>query len=68
MHRWMFEKYDGVRGFWNPIKKLFYSRQGRSFDMPKEIVDTMPADIFMDGEIWYFVNTPYSVITCLLNP
>jgi len=52
MHRWMFEKYDGVRGFWNPIKRLFYSRQGKAFEIPKEIVNTMPADFFMDGEIW----------------
>ena len=21
--RWIFEKYDGIRGFWNPHKKLF---------------------------------------------
>jgi len=48
----MFEKYDGVRGFWNPIKKAFYSRKGNQFILfPQEIVDSMP-DVFLDGELW----------------
>lgn len=52
--RWMFEKYDGVRGFWNPLKRAFYSRSGVKFDhFPREIVDSMPDDIFLDGELWY---------------
>jgi len=48
----MFEKYDGVRGFWNPIKKTFYSRHGRPFSFPHEVTDNMPSDIFLDGELW----------------
>jgi len=49
----MFEKYDGVRGFWNPLKKAFYSRLGNKLDrFPREIVDAMPNDIFLDGELW----------------
>ena len=49
----MFEKYDGVRGFWNPLKKAFYSRKGNRFTIPQRIVDSMPSDIFLDGELWY---------------
>ena len=50
--RWMFEKYDGVRGFWNPTKKAFYSRRGNTFtSIPQHIIDSMP-DIFLDGELW----------------
>lgn len=50
----MFEKYDGLRGFWNPQKKAFYSRLGRPFNFPEEIVNAMPQDTFLDGELWYF--------------
>jgi len=50
--RWLFEKYDGIRAFWNPLKKTFYSRLGNVLNIPQEIVDAMPEDIFLDGEIW----------------
>ena len=59
----MFEKYDGVRGFWNPLKKAFFSRRGNRFTFPQEIIDAMPSDLFLDGELWYGVisirNTPH---------
>jgi len=51
-YRWMFEKYDGIRAFWNPVKQSFYSRFGRKLDIPQYIVDTMPTHMFLDGEIW----------------
>ena len=51
-NRWMFEKYDGIRGFRNPKKRAFYSRLGNKFEIPQDIIDTMP-DIFLDGELWY---------------
>lgn len=51
--RWMFEKYDGVRGFWNPVKRAFYSRKGKVLPFPKDITESMPGDVFLDGEIWY---------------
>jgi len=49
----MLEKYDGVRGFWNPSQKAFYSRTGSKFNMPNRIVDAMPTNTFLDGELWY---------------
>jgi len=49
--RWIFEKYDGIRGFWNPLKKAFFSRRGRKFNMPDEVIASMP-NIFLDGELW----------------
>ena len=55
LNRWIFEKYDGVRAFWNPLKKRFYSRHGNVFSFPQEIVDAMPTDIFLDGELWYIL-------------
>lgn len=48
----MFEKYDGLRGFWNPLKKAFYSRKGNKMYFPQEVTSQMP-DMFLDGEIWY---------------
>lgn len=50
---WMFEKYDGVRGFWNPSKRAFYSRWGTQLSFPQEVIDAMPTDVYLDGEIWY---------------
>jgi len=49
---WMFEKYDGVRGFWNPHKKAFYSRYGRILPIPQTVLDAMPTNLFLDGELW----------------
>jgi len=52
--RWIFEKYDGVRAFWNPEKKAFYSRLGNRFDVfPHDVLASMPDDVFLDGELWY---------------
>jgi len=51
--RWVFEKYDGVRGFWNPEKKAMYSRSGKVLRLPNEIIDAMPSDMFLDGELWF---------------
>ena len=50
--RWLFEKYDGVRGFWNPKAKAFFSRQGRQFTLPQHIIDAMPQNVYLDGELW----------------
>lgn len=50
--RWMFEKYDGVRGFWNPLKRAFFSRHGNRLHLPEHIIAAMPKDIFLDGELW----------------
>jgi len=57
LNRWLFEKYDGVRAFWNPIKKTFYSRKGLPFQLPRYILDAMPSDVFLDGELWYLMLT-----------
>jgi len=61
----MFEKYDGVRGFWNPLKKAFYSRIGNRLPLPQEVLDAMPQDMFLDGELWY--SLPSQLLTLLLS-
>jgi len=40
-----------LRGFWNPLKRTFYSRYGRPFTFPEEIINSMP-NVFLDGELW----------------
>ena len=65
--RWMFEKYDGVRGFWNPLRKAFYSRKGNRFTFPPEIIDAMPKDIFLDGELWYLPQHYFLSCLFILN-
>jgi len=54
----MFEKYDGIRGFWNPETKTFYSRAAKKFVFPQEIVDDMP-NFFLDGELWCVPPSPF---------
>ena len=59
MNRWMLEKYDGVRAFWNPQSRCFYSRKGLKKNLPQDIIDSMP-NIFLDGELWYFALPLFS--------
>jgi ATP-dependent DNA ligase len=47
----MFEKFDGVRGFWNPYQKAFFSRSGKPFLFPSHITSLMP-NLMLDGELW----------------
>jgi len=30
-----------------------FSRNGTKFDLPQEVIDDMPSDLFLDGELWY---------------
>jgi len=29
-----------------------FSRSGTKFDLPQEVIDDMPSDLFLDGELW----------------
>jgi len=57
-----------VRGFWNPEKKTFYSRQGNAFDLPQDIIDSMPTDLFLDGELWYGADLTSQVLNTPPSP
>jgi len=61
LNRWMFEKYDGVRAFWNPLKKAFFSRFGNKLMIPDKVVAAMPSAMFLDGELWY--TESYSILS-----
>ena len=50
--RFLLEKYDGIRGLWDPVPKRFFSRQGKILKVRNDFEETMP-DLLLDGEIWY---------------
>jgi len=50
---WMGEKFDGIRGCWNPHAKVMYSRTGRLLKMMQCVYRNMPKKyLFLDGELW----------------
>jgi len=44
-----------------------FSRFGKKFTLPQEIIDSMPHDIFLDGELWYVqnINTSHAALSFL---
>ncbi len=50
---WCSEKYDGVRGWWDPAKMAeFISRQGNMFYAPAYFKHGLPSNLILDGELW----------------
>src|SRR5215212_1728300 len=48
--RWMSEKMDGVRAYWNGSQLL--SRHGKPLDVPQWFTQQLPSDTPLDGELW----------------
>lgn len=48
--RWLSEKYDGVRAYWNGTE--FISRHGKIIQTPSFLKDGMPDAECLDGELW----------------
>ncbi len=46
------EKLDGTRAYWDPKKRMFFSRNGLEFKVPAFFIEGVP-DIPLDGEIWH---------------
>lgn len=44
------EKLDGYRAVWNGTEMI--SRHGNKFNIPKEIINTLPKNIILDGELF----------------
>jgi len=42
-----------------------YSRTGKKFCLPKEVLDEMPSDMFLDGELWYPLLSFFSIVVGL---
>eukprot|EP00026_Physarum_polycephalum_P003700 Phypoly_transcript_03714.p1 GENE.Phypoly_transcript_03714~~Phypoly_transcript_03714.p1 ORF type:complete len:765 (+),score=114.78 Phypoly_transcript_03714:31-2325(+) len=49
---WLAEKYDGIRGIWNPKERVLFSRWGSRLTFPNYVLDSL-AIFWLDGEIWF---------------
>eukprot|EP00026_Physarum_polycephalum_P003058 Phypoly_transcript_03067.p1 GENE.Phypoly_transcript_03067~~Phypoly_transcript_03067.p1 ORF type:complete len:822 (+),score=139.06 Phypoly_transcript_03067:68-2533(+) len=49
---WVSEKYDGIRGCWNPRTSTIYARSGGEIIVPQFFVKQLPPDTFVDFEFW----------------
>lgn len=47
---WMSEKLDGIRCYWDGGS--FYTRNDNKIDAPRWVVDQMPKDLVLDGELY----------------
>src|SRR5689334_11937190 len=61
--RWISEKMDGVRGYWDGTK--FFSRHGNPIQTPHWFVERFPV-IPLDGELWMGRGT-FEKLVKLLN-
>ena len=50
------EKLDGYRAIWDGFSKQMKSRNGNAFNIPQEIVNKLPTNIILDGELFISRN------------
>jgi hypothetical protein len=50
--RWLGEKYDGIRCWWDPTEKQLYSRHGSPIDMLSSMFQFFGGSA-LDAELWY---------------
>ena len=50
LSRWMSEKMDGIRAFWNG--KNIISKHSKNILCPDWFTNDLPQEIFLDGELW----------------
>src|SRR5690242_6631201 len=62
--RWMSEKMDGVRAYWNREKLI--SRQGKPIT-PSGFIESLPKSVELDGELWMGRGTTHSDVMQLLQ-
>src|SRR5690348_6312562 len=67
--RWMSEKMDGVRGFWNGNNML--SRNGKDLDCPSwfvhRFITDLPTGMMLDGELWMGPGTSHETVMSVLS-
>ena len=62
--RWISEKLDGVRAFWNG--SMLISRHGSKMKCPGWFVEQLPKDFSLDGELWIGRGT-FEILNGTLN-
>src|SRR4051794_21315104 len=62
--RWISEKMDGVRAYWDGQRLL--SKRGKDLGVPLFFTSQLPSDISLDGELWMGRGT-YEQLMSLLN-
>lgn len=50
-HRYMTEKYDGIRAYWDGCK--LKSRSNVDLVAPQIFLQGLPSKLPLDGELWY---------------
>lgn len=64
--RWMSEKMDGVRAYWNGAKLV--SRHGKDIQCPRWFAEGLPAGVKLDGELWMGRGTFERLASVLNSP
>jgi DNA ligase-1 len=62
--RWITEKLDGVRGYWNG--KELRSRHAKNISYPSWFIEQLPKKIALDGELWMGRGT-FEILNSILN-
>ena len=65
LSRWMSEKMDGVRCYWDT--KRLTSRRGTVFSCPDWFSSGLPSNITLDGELWLGRGTSHVQLTALIK-
>jgi len=63
--RWMSEKMDGVRAYWDGAKLL--SRLGNTISCPQWFTSTLPATPTLDGELWMGEGTSHENVLKIMK-
>jgi DNA ligase 1 len=62
--RWISEKLDGVRAFWNG--SMLISRHGLEIKCPEWFIEQFPEEFSLDGELWSGRGT-FEMLTATIN-
>jgi hypothetical protein len=53
LNRWLSEKYDGIRAYWDGNAKLYF-KTGKEIHAPRSFIRLLPHGLALDGELWFY--------------
>eukprot|EP01124_Arcella_intermedia_P022224 TRINITY_DN3269_c0_g1_i22.p1 TRINITY_DN3269_c0_g1~~TRINITY_DN3269_c0_g1_i22.p1 ORF type:complete len:519 (-),score=97.69 TRINITY_DN3269_c0_g1_i22:307-1863(-) len=59
------EKLDGYRAFWNGSQ--LFSKNGKSLAVPSPLLESLPKDVCLDGELWSGYEEGFSKLSSILK-